>query len=167
MKFSPCCGFVLDRSKCWKACGTWAYISSSWVVTNLLRLFKLPLITICKVPGTVGHLKYLFSCFLHLNDFFLGVGLVRDPLLLSLAQTLPWKLVGTNCHLKDGAFLDPKPSRNPPMIQVCPLKIFCPARAMGELSQSKLASHFWSLILLALWMRAIHIIAVPKYKAVR
>lgn len=47
-----------------------------------------------------------------------GVGLVRDPLLLSLPQTLlPWKLVGTGCHLKGGVFLDQKPSRNPPMIQ--------------------------------------------------
>lgn len=67
-------------------------------------------------------LKYLFSCFKHLNDFFfpLGVGLVRDPLFLSLAQTLLWKVVGTDCRLKDGAFLDPKLSRNPPVIQVCP-----------------------------------------------
>lgn len=30
--------------------------------------------------------------------------------------------MGTDCHLKDGVFLDPKPSRNPPTIQVCPLK---------------------------------------------
>ena len=105
-----------------KACGTWAYISSSWVVINLLRSTKLPLITTCKVPGTVGPLEVFILMFYTSQWFFLGVGLVRDPLLLSLAQTLPWKLVGTNCHLKDGAFLDPKPSRSPPMIQVCPLK---------------------------------------------
>lgn len=156
-----------------KACGTWAYVSSSWVVTNLLWLFKLPLITTCKVPGTVGPLE-IFILMFYTSQWFFPRGWFSQGSSTSITgPDFAVEAGGDKLPSERWSFFGPKAiqkfTNDPGMSS----KISCPARPRGELSHSKLASYFQSLILLALllsrttlWMCAIHIISVPKYKVV-
>lgn len=119
---------------CWiglnilKTCGTWAYISSSWLVTNLLRSFKLPLIT-CKVPGTVGPLQVFVLMFCTSQWFFPRGWFSQGSSTSITGQDFAMEAGGDKLLSERWSLFGPKAiqkSTNDPGMSS---KISCPARA--------------------------------------